>query len=361
MKRLLSLKSVKRFLIYNFRKHKYFYRFRGEKVEKVNIIYRESGWILQKFANEMESYLKILGVNAVISTEFDSTADINHYIAPDGEGRVDRNTTFMITHVFKQSYLDWIKKLTTRGAVGICMSRDTMNKLIACGVSRNRICYINPAQDGMIKPKKIRLGFTHRVYNDNRKRENILVDVCQKVSPQVFKIVIMGSGWESIIREVEALGFEVEYYSEFDKQKYNELMVTLDYYCFFGFDEGSMGYLDAVAAGINTIVTPQGYHLDTDCPITYPVETVADIVDALHNIEDKRKKNYRFIETWTWENYVKKHLEIWKYQRKSETIDELLINRGLYRDGIFSLLLDDLDEYQPMCKKVIDGIQRCGD
>lgn len=324
-------------------------------MNRVNIIFRESGWILQKFANEMMDNLKKLGIDAVISSEFDSTADINHYVSPDGEGKVDQNTTFMITHVFKQSYLNWIIKLTNQGAIGICMSKNTMEKLISSGVSRNKICYINPAQDGIIRPRKVSLGFTHRVYNDNRKRESMLIDVCREISPDIFKIVIMGSGWDSIIQELTAMGFSVEYYPDFDKKIYNELMVNLDYYCYFGFDEGSMGYLDAVAAGIGTIVTPQGYHLDTECPITYPVETVNDIIDALHDIGNKKLANYRFIESWTWENYVKKHLEIWEYQQGTKTLDVLLKNRGFYKDGIFSILLNDLDEYKPIIRKIADG------
>lgn len=357
MRIIKAFQILRRFLNYNLRKRKYFYRYRGGKVSRVNIIFRESGWILQKFANEMMDNLKELGIEAVISSEFDKTADINHYVSPDGEGKVDNNTTFMITHVFKQSYLDWITKLTKQGAIGICMSKDTMEKLISSSVPRNKICYINPAQDGMIKPRKVSLGFTHRVYHDNRKRESILIDVCQEVSPDIFKIIIMGAGWDSIIQEISSMGFEVEYYPDFDKEKYNELMINLDYYCYFGFDEGSMGYLDAVAAGIGTIVTPQGYHLDTECPITYPVETVNDIVDALHDIQNKKLASYRLIASWTWENYVKKHLEIWEYQKGTKTLDALLKNRGFYKDGIFSILLNDLDVYKPMIQKVADNIR----
>lgn len=352
------IKNIKRFLRYNLRKRKYFYRYKGGELVKVNIIFRESGWILQKFANEMTEKLNGMGFVASLSSEFDPSADINHYISPDSEGNVNKSTTFMITHVFKESYVEWIKALTRKGATGICMSKDTMNKLIACGIPRNRICYVNPAQDGQIRPRKVTLGFTHRVYNDNRKRESIIVDVCKRVSPDTFKFVIMGSGWEKIISELELMGFETEYYPEFDKQKYNELMVNLDYYCYFGSDEGSMGFLDAVAAGIGTIVTPQGYHLDTECGITYPVETVNDIVDALHDIESKRTKNLRFIEEWTWSNYVKKHLEIWRYLTGTDTLDNILSNRGFYKDGIFSLMLDDLDNYISMTDKALNALNK---
>ena len=244
----------------------------------------------------------------------------------------------MVTHVDKAYSLAFIKDKTEMGGIGICMSKETRDKLIAAGIKPNRICYIHPAQDGQIKPRKVVLGLTHRIiYTDNRKRNTILLDACKKANPEIFKIVIMGAGWEAIIAELNQMGFETEYYPEFDKQKYNELMPRLDYYCYFGFDEGSMGFLDAVAAGVGTIVTPQGYHLDTDCGITYPVNTLDDIVDAFHDIENKRVKNLRFIDTWTWENYALKHLEIWKYMLASEDMDKIFETRGLYTDGIFAL------------------------
>ena len=135
------------------------------------------------------------------------------------------------------------------------------------------------------------------------------------------------------------MGFEVNYYSEFDKEKYNELIKNLDYYCYFGFDEGSMGFLDALAAGVDTIVTPQGYHLDEGIEITYPVRTIEDITNVFHEIEKKRHKAIEFAEKSTWENYTKKHMEVWKYMLNHKDVGEILQTRGWYVDGIYSLLL----------------------
>ena len=106
-----------------------------------------------------------------------------------------------------------------------------------------------------------------------------------------------------------------------------------------------MGFLDAVAAGIGTIVTPQGYHLDTNCPITHPVETVDDIVNVLKSIENEKELRYKFIHQWTWENYTKKHIEIWKYLTGTDTLEKILSNKGNYIDGIFSLMIND-DSYR---------------
>ena len=341
-------RKLKRYLKYN----KYKYQVKEIENMRINIIYYEAGWILYKFAKCVYDELKALGLDVTLSQKFDTSADINHYFVPNYADLVDESTTFMITHVDTARKVAQIKEQTEKGGIGICMSLDTRNRLIANGVKANKLCYINPAQDGQIKPKKVSLGFTHRVYDDSRKRESMLIDICKQINPEIFRFVIMGSGWEDIISQMNELGFETEYYPEFDKQKYNELMINLDYYCYFGFDEGSMGYLDAVAAGIGTIVTPQGYHLDTECEITYPVSTIDEIVDALHDIENKKKKNLRFIETWTWKNYALKHLEIWKYMLGAEELKSILSTRGWYTDGIYSLLINDLDASKSLKEKV---------
>lgn len=330
-----------------FKRRKYKYRYRGDRKMRVNIITDKDGWILNKFATSVCEQLQKLGYEAITSYEFKSDYDINHYFRPGGVGldcytKVDQNTTFMITHVDTQMKLDEIKDLTKKGAIGICMSRDTRDKMLTAGVPANKVCYINPAQDGVLTPKKTVLGITHTAYKDTRKRNEIIIDVCKQINNKYFKLVIMGLGWEEIVNEIRNLGFEIDYYDKFDKQIYNKLIMDMDYYCYFGTDEGSMGYLDAVAAGIGTIVTPQGYHLDTNCPITYPVNTVDDIVSALKEIEKEKEAHFKFVETWTWENYTLKHLEIWKYMLGYDTLENLLSNRARYVDGIFSLFLDEM-------------------
>jgi len=349
-----GLRKLERYFKYK----KYKYRLKGDGSMKINIIYYESGWILYKFAKCVYDELSQIGIEVTLSQKFNSNANINHYFVPNYTDKVDDLTTFMITHVDTSRKVAQIKEQTDKGGIGICMSRDTKNMLIANGIKANKLCYINPAQDGQIKPRKIILGFTHRVYGDNRKRERMLLDICKEINPDFFRFIIMGNGWEDIVSEMSSMGFEIEYYPEFDKKKYNELMMQLDYYCYFGFDEGSMGYLDAVAAGVGTIVTPQGYHLDTEYGITYPVSTIDEIIDALHEIENKKKMSLKFLKTWTWKNYALKHLEIWKYMLGAENLTSILSTRGWYKDGIYSLLLNDLDSCKSLKEKIVQAISK---
>ena len=114
----------------------------------------------------------------------------------------------------------------------------------------------------------------------------------------------------------------------------------MDYYLYWGFDEGSMGYLDALAAGIGTIVTPQGYHLDFKGGPTYSCNTVQDFEDVLLELEMNRKKIVNSVKKHTWSNYTKKHLEIWK--SILGITQDLYNNQHMYMDGIFSTLPIDI-------------------
>lgn len=302
------------------------------------------GWILGKFARKMQECLKEMGIEADISETRDETADVNHHIAyMNVKETLDPYTTVMVTHVDSQFKLDIIKRQAKQGAMEVCMSKETMDRLTREGVDRTKLCYINPAHDGVIKPKKFVLGITHRNYTDFRKNPNMIVDICEQINPDYFKFKIMGGGWEEIVAKIQELGFEVEYDAEFDYEKYVKLIPSLDYYIYYGFDEGSMGYVDALAAGVGTIVTPQGYHLDAKGGPTYCCETVKDFVNVLNQICYERERIVESVEDWTWEAYTYKHLEIWYYLTRRKELGEILRNRSHYMDGIFSVLLQDIN------------------
>lgn len=315
---------------------------------KIRIICSYDNWIFEKFACKLQNELSKEGHEVEINKTEDPEADVNHYISYTHLTQfcpsLHTVRTTMITHIDCLMKKDMIKFQAQNNAVGICMSSDTMNKLSQWGVPRDKLCYVNPAQDGIIKPRKIVLGITNRCYGnyDFRKRDDLILEVCEHLSPQYFRFKIMGSGWNEIVKKIKRIGFEVDYYEEFDMEIYKELMPSLDYWLYWGFDEGAMGYLDALAAGVKTIATPQGYHLDTRGGLTYPCNTVDDFVNVLKQIENEKEEIVDTVRKWTWENYAKKHLEIWQYLTRTKPLKELFLHQGEYMDGIFSLLLSDI-------------------
>lgn len=325
--------------------------FKGEKtsalcsmpgeLKRVRIVNRSVG-ILEKFANKMQEELTKMGIQADIDECSDANADMNyytHFSLPAFQQK--ENASFMITHVNCMNNINQIKHALKKSQMGICMSRETMEMLIMNGIEREKLCYINPAQDGVIKPRKYVLGVTHNCYDalDNRKRATAILDFTENLDTDYFHFKIMGEGWDAIIDKLRERGFTVDHYPKFELETYTELIPTLDYYLYWGFDEGSMGYLDALAAGVKTIVTPQGYHLDAKGGITYPCRTIADFEDALLSIENERKKIRSAVKDWTWDNFARKHVEVWNYMLGNQA--DCSGNRHKYEDGIFSVMTID--------------------
>ena len=330
------------------RNFKYFYIPKPKENILINIIQPEwdGGWIMTKFCDSINCELKKMGYNSKVSHKFDKHADINHYFYPDKvcytrKYRVNKRTTYMIAHIDTYVKLRDVIRASRKGAVGICMSRETMNMLISSGVSRDKLCYINPPQDGMIKPRKLLLGFLNCVGTEDLQEITYFESICGCIDANVFGFVFAGSGWDKVTRIVKEKGFDVDYIQGEDHQAYYKMFDRIDYYCNFGHDECELGFLDAVSGGIKTIVTPHGYYTDTDAEITYPVNNLDDIIRVLKSIEEDRKKYVKFSQMYTWENYAKKHLEIWKYLCRSEDLGKLLLSQAQYDDGLYSLLLSD--------------------
>lgn len=309
---------------------------------KINIVCTEQNWIYKKFADKLLENLPNESLEITISSDSRGDVDINHHI-PCLNYTPYPNDTLMITHIDDDKKVQILKKQLQIAKFGICMSEETVDKLVGYGIPRKKLCYINPAQDNIICPKKYKIGITHRCYDqyDLRKRTTAILDILEVVDSRYFRFIIMGAGWEDIVLKMRNHNFEVTYYDDFNYEKYVALMNEIDYYLFIGMDEGSMGYLDALSAGAGTIVTPQGFHLDVDCEIDYPCRTVKQFQEAFLELQNKRRRKVEAVAEWTWDNYANKHLEIWDYIMRRKDLKTLYKNQMLYEDGIFSVLMDD--------------------
>lgn len=297
-----------------------------------------NSWILGKFARKLKEELLKLDVAVDIAGEPDPTAEINHhiiYIAYNHRHPAD-NDTLMITHIDDLSKFKLLSKQMEHAKLGICMSRDTMMQLIDGGIPAQKLAYVNPAHDNNIRPKPWKIGVTTRIYPDGCKREGLLEQLCEHISPEFFEFEIMGTGWDAIIKKMKNRGFKVVYYSEFDDQRYIDLMRSLDYYLYLGMDEGSMGYLDALAAGVKTIVTAQGFHLDAATGITHSFKELKELIQIFKKIEDERISLIESVSNWKWKDYAIKHYQLWSHLLSDGNAG--IDNMNKYQDGLNSLL-----------------------
>jgi len=295
---------------------------------KVRIVCYENldGWILGKFATKLNSALQSIGIDSDIGNTPDNTADINHHIIYLDFSRRSTLDTVMVTHVDFVNKLKLLRDKVDAFEMAICMSSDTMQKLIGFGLPKEKVNYVNPAHDETHKAKKLSVGIFSNVYEDHRKNENIIVDLSKKIDPTIFSYTIMGSGWEGIRKQLSSLNFDVSYYSKFDKDLYNKLIYEIDYLLYVGNDEGSMSVLDALAAGKSTIVSKQGFHLDLNDGIEHFFNSLSELEIIFLDIEKKIKKRTAAVFAWTWKDYALEHIYLWnqilnKNQLRNKTFD----------------------------------------
>jgi hypothetical protein len=300
-----------------------------------------SGWILGKFANKLEEYLRSFGDEVTIGQDADPLAEVNHHIAHYYTlSPASGIQTQMITHIDSIMKFNALKQQLSIAEVGICMSQETVNNLVSGGIPRTKLCFINPAHDSVLVPRRRRVGIVTRVYDDGRKREHLLGKLADHIHPKDFEFVIMGTGWEPQIELMRQKQFTVQFFPDFDYEEYVHLLPLLDYFMYFGEDEGQMGFIDALAAGVETIVVPQGYHLDVDDAISYPFRTLDELIKVFLAIAEKNNRLPDKVADWTWENYAKKHREIWIYllAKKRGTAYIPAISPG--KDGVGSIITD---------------------
>ncbi len=293
---------------------------------KVHIVCYEDvhGWILGKFALKLQEHLRPLGLVATISKQPDPQADINHHIIYyDYDGRKTTTETVMVTHIDADWKRERLRQQLGNAAMAICCSAESVDALAAAGLPREKLCFVNPGHDGEMRARRTVIGITSKVQPSGCKREGILLDLAQRLSPEEFQFRIMGAGWDEHVKQLRLGGFTVDHWPAFDRPEYLKLMPSLDYYLYLGLDEGSMGYMDALAAGVQTIVTTQGFHLDAPGGITHGWSEPAELFRIFESIAREKRLRQQAVANWTWPEYAKRHFALWKYLLAKQSGDPI--------------------------------------
>lgn len=290
-----------------------------QKTLSARIIARGSrGWILEKFATRLSEELRFFGVEAVVSDDPSSHVDVNHWVEYADLRRTPQTiNTLLVTHVDTRSKLAAVRWRAREMDAAVCLSRMTVRQLEAAGVDSGKLCWITPGHDGRLQPRKTVIGITSKVRADGAKREAVLIDLAQRMSLDEFRFEVFGPGWEKVGECLALAGAEVDYHpGTNDPTADYELMLSripsFDYYLYLGWDEGSMGVLDALAAGVATIVTPQGFHLDLRDGISHAVSGADDLADTLRGVRVEIRKRVEGVRDLTWSAYAQKHSQLWR-------------------------------------------------
>ncbi|HEY2324825.1 MAG TPA: hypothetical protein VGJ82_18340 [Thermoanaerobaculia bacterium] len=301
-------------------------------------------WIIGKMAERLAEALRACDVDADIGEGPRDDVDVNHwmfYVQPwrhyypspgffNASWRpAPTKHTAMITHVDDplkvQILRDSIPKILD---AGICMSRMTVAEVAGYGVDPARLTFISPAHDSAVTPRRIVVGMTTRRYPDGRKREDDLMDVARSMPLDAFRFEIIGEGWEDVAVVLRNAGAEVELFSELPYAAILERLSRFDYYLYMGWDEGSMGTLDALAAGVKTIVTPQGFHLDLPGGITHPFHSAEELTEVFRSIAAGRQQRMNSVKDLTWSEYARKHALVWRALLEGRPLGDIAANAG---------------------------------
>ena len=285
-----------------------------------NIVLHDNsrGWIIEKMARSLAAEIEALGHRADVGTAPSNDANINHVMMftelPSG---LPTHSTVAITHIDDSRRLEMARSAVSAAEVAICMSSMTAKQLVNDGLPRDKIVYVLPAHDGGIAPRRLVVGLTTRLYSDGRKREALLVRLARDMDLSAFHFEVFGTGWEATARTLRQAGALVTVTSDAndalnDYQRIRERIPHFDYYLYTGLDEGSMGTLDALSAGVKTIVTPQGYHVDLPHAITHPFWTYEQLRAVFESIREERSQRTQAVENLTWRKYAESHLVIWQ-------------------------------------------------
>jgi hypothetical protein len=275
-------------------------------------------WIIEKMAARIAEHAPEYGFDVSIGDAERGDADINHWMSY-AFANVAHNTpaTMLITHLDDPYKVRLVKDELASGIdVGIALSSHTCDMLVAAGAPARALAFAVPGHDFAAAPRRVVVGLTTRLYPDGRKREFMLIELARTMRLDRFRFEIFGMGWEAVIPELEAAGAEVGYWPGTDdfRADYVEMMARVpqfDYYLYLGRDEGSLGTLDALAAGVKTIVTPQGFHVDLSGGITHPVWSQDELVAVFREIGAEAARRAGAVAGLTWRAYAGAHAIVW--------------------------------------------------
>lgn len=263
--------------------------------------------ILTKYARMLERELIDLDVKVTLSAKPDKKADINHhinFISYVPSGKID---TTMITHLTgdknmsEEEKINLVKK-QLKTSFGICMNEVIQGKLEQAGCDPKKLFVSGHAHDGVPRRPKI-IAMTFNIYPDGRKREEMIEKLMKSFKdPSDFIFRVMGKGWKEFMTPLQETGVQIQGTDTYNADYYNQLLCTSDYMLYTG-DEDSLGQalIDAKQAGLKIIAPPR-----PEFTVDFPFTSQEELNEIFNDFTDNE------VEDWTWENFAKKHKEIWE-------------------------------------------------
>lgn len=265
--------------------------------------------ILSKYARQMGFILTDMGHAVSISNKPNPKAKVNHHINYLSYKKCPKTiNTLMITHFTEgtKEKIEFAKKAMETADYGICFSQDVVDLLESNGIKN--LTVIPPATEIVRRPRMI--AIMTDLYPDGRKREWMFEELVKVIDKKKFVFSIVGDGgWRPILEKLIKLGLQVQWQPVYNPQLGQTILNIADFLLYTGGENcQAQSVIDAIKAGVRVIAP------DSEC---------YNGLDIEYKFKDQTELNMIFkslettpVDDWTWENYCKKHLEIWETLQK---------------------------------------------
>jgi hypothetical protein len=285
-----------------------------KKVGSVEIVLdpSNSGWILEKVANRLCLEFSNLGIESKVLPKPDFAASVVLWVQyADKTINLTKVENFtgissaLVTHVDDSFKLSRVRKLYLGGVDLIFMSKEhacTIAELINMQVPPFNILL---GSDLAIERDVFKVGIVSKCYPDGRKNEGWLLDFAVRGLLEHVELTIIGTGWEKIVKKLRSLGVSIVLFNDQENPypEYSEIQDAtrgFDLFLNFGFDEGSLGALDAFLLGTDMLISRHGFHIEFGLSDD---NYVLNLLDAREKFESKKRiffDKQQKIRGWTW-------------------------------------------------------------
>lgn len=279
------------------------------------------GWVIEKLAKKIIDFWP--GLHAPQLTYFPKIApSVTHWMhymnVPANFLKISKGIhTVQVTHVDSEEKLKHLEKLIHAGAFPIFMSKQHAEEITNKIKSPFKKYLILPGSDLALVGNRKRILISSNYYPDGRKNEKLLTRLAQESRLDSFHFIFIGKSWDQVANSLISAGAEVTIFSpnnpnypSYDMQI--EILRGVDCYLYLGFDEGSLGAIDAYLLGAPMIISRQGFHLEfTPGRNILLFEDYKDFKTKILATSERNPTNPDETHKWSWYRYAHDYQQVW--------------------------------------------------
>lgn len=237
--------------------------------KNIDLVVSDRGWILEAIAYRWKKELRKEGISLKVIHTYSkvSSNTVIHFIYLNATPINDKINIIYITHLDTVFKILKILFLARKNNVTFIAMSSQMTSFLARLNKNIKVSYVlEPSIHFESKKDKsnISVGLFFRIYNDGRKREDLIAQLFEMTKNFAnLRIIAYGQGFSNIDTEYASSQIIFDETS-FDADQYKKYISCVDYVIYYGNDEGAVSALDASALGKPILAVGQGYHLDIE-------------------------------------------------------------------------------------------------